>query len=298
MSLERQDMDTVSDGAREPQQLLLPNLGPLSKTRSKVEEVPDSVGEILVREGFAPSAAVLGLNGTLKVPYTMDLPAPFHLPSRLFRFPIEVIRPDPDQPSRLGLMHPLLVEHPFVRSVEAALGFEIDRLGVENRYGYSRRPTALWWHAVDLVSAGLWADLLATAQFTTSDMIADAVCYGLSYSPDKPKKDRGYITLDEARVMLSVIGLPEVPADQSFPHAFMKPSPLTRESGRVEWPINHVGPGDRAATVWGYVTGVERGWFIYDRAGFLVWSEKGRLRYEDGNWSVKSGGGVQMSFSL
>ena len=122
----------------------------------------DTLGVALVEKGFAPNLAILDINNSLSVPHDFELPAPWNLPSRMFRFPIEVCRPDGDQSRKIGLRHPRLVDHPYVRHVETLLGFEVDRNGAPNRHGYSSGPTACWWHAVDLVTAGKWRELLAT----------------------------------------------------------------------------------------------------------------------------------------
>src|SRR3546814_7622216 len=74
--------------------------------------------------------------------------------------------------------HPLLAAHPFVQHVERALGIEIARDGVTNRHGYSNRVHSLWHHAVDLISAGKWRELLATQEFTEPRNIFNAVVYG------------------------------------------------------------------------------------------------------------------------
>lgn len=47
----------------------------------------DTLGVALVEKGFAPSLALLDINNSLSVPHGFDLPAPWNLPSRMFRFP-------------------------------------------------------------------------------------------------------------------------------------------------------------------------------------------------------------------
>ena len=101
----------------------------------------DPLGVALVKAGLAPNIALLDINNSLGVPHGFDLAAPWHLPSRMFCFPIEVCRPDDEQPRMIALRHPLLAHHPFVRHVETALGLEIARDGAPNRYGYSTGPT-------------------------------------------------------------------------------------------------------------------------------------------------------------
>ena len=50
----------------------------------------DVVADALVAKGFVPNTFILDLNKGLTVPHDMKLPNPWNLPSRLFRFPIEV----------------------------------------------------------------------------------------------------------------------------------------------------------------------------------------------------------------
>jgi len=98
----------------------------------------DSLGELLIAKGFVPNEFLLDLNGGLSVPDDMELSAPWNLPSRLFRYPIEVSEPTEESPRRLGLTHPLLADHPFVQLVAAETGCEIDPNGAPNEYGYSK----------------------------------------------------------------------------------------------------------------------------------------------------------------
>ncbi len=76
----------------------------------------------LLKSGLVLSEYVLDLNHNLNVPWKLSLPAPWNLPSRLFQFPIEVSEPVDGQ-RRIGLMHPLLKDHPWVQHVERELGF-------------------------------------------------------------------------------------------------------------------------------------------------------------------------------
>src|SRR3546814_9262777 len=108
-------------------------------------------------------------------------------------------RAEQDEPRKIGLRHPLLAAHPFVQHVERALGIEIARDGVTNRHGYSNRVHSLWHHAVDLISAGKWRDLLATQEFTEPRNIFNAVVYGLRYSEHADRKARGHIRTVAAR---------------------------------------------------------------------------------------------------
>ena len=234
-------------------------------------------------KGFAPSRYILDINGSLAVPHTMILHAPWNLPSRLFRSPIEV-QHGRDGACRLGLMHPLLIDHPYVRIVEEALGEAIDPDGARNDYGVSNASTARWWHAVDLVTAGLWRELIETRAFTTDRDIAGAVSYGLAYSHHDAAQRHGYISTDEApryagrdRQRRTAGCISAVLA------AFSAPSACRQDSGKDHWPINGPTGVDAATGAWGRVFGIEAGWFSHDRAGFLAWTQHGRDRYAAGN---------------
>lgn len=143
----------------------------------------DDLATLIVERGLAASTYLLDLNRSLSVPHDFPLSLPWNLPSRLFRFPIEVSAGHDETSRRVGLMHPLLADHPFVRHVEEMLGIALDPGGAPNVYGVSNALTGLWWHAVDLVSAGQWRALLETRCFTTDEDMARA---GLSHAERSP----------------------------------------------------------------------------------------------------------------
>lgn len=256
-------------------------------------ELRDELGELLIEKGFAPNDFVLGLNQSLTVPYEMDLPAPWNLPSRLFRFPIEVSAPTKDRPRRIGLMHPLLADHPFVRLVAAALPIALDPGGAPNEHGYSKCRTGLWWHAVDLISEGQWRALLDTAEFTTPGDIFNAVAYGLRYSGyDDERKRNGHISTAEARTIMAELGATEPDQRATLLHELSPPMSCNPDGRGEHWPIN-----GRASSAedhaWSFILGIEDGWFEYDRSGHLVWSKYGRDRHAAGDAKtyVESGTG-------
>jgi len=257
----------------------------------------DTLGTALVENGLAPSLGLLDINTSLSVPHGFDLPAPWNLPSRLFKFPIEVCCPEGERPRKLGLRHPLLADHPYVRHVEAALGFEIARDGAPNRHGYSSGPTARWWHAVDLVSAGKWRDLLATREFTERACIMNAVTFGCRYSRHDDKKAAGYITTAEAREIMREIGATEPGERGRAIRSFSAPSVCRQEKGAEHWPIN-TGRQCAEDAAWGMIFGIEDGWFRYDRSGFLQWSELGRERYTAGESVTYTQASGQTAFAF
>ncbi|SAL84905.1 hypothetical protein AWB68_07489 [Caballeronia choica] len=242
----------------------------------------DELADKLIELGFFPNAFLLNLNRKLQVPNNKALPAPWNLPSRLFRYPIEITDAG-DGFTRLGLMHPLLADHPFVKDVETALEVTLRPDGAPNPHGHSQSDTALWWHAVDLVAAGLWRELLETAAYTTRENIANAVWYGLQYSPHDGKTN-GHLTPAEGRQMMQAVDSPE-PSDQAATLLdFSTPHACKQDGGRESWPING-GSRDVFRRAWGIIIGIERGWFTYNRGGFLNWSEAGRCRYDAGDRS-------------
>ena len=238
----------------------------------------DELGDAVIAHSLVPNSFILNLNRSLAVPDQMDLPAPWNLPSRMFKFPIELTGDMDGLPRRIGLVHPLLIDHPFVHKVSEALGFELDPNGAPNKHGYRTGGYAEWWHAVDLVCAGMWKELLATDRFTTPQYIAGAVSHGLSYSRHDSKTANGYLTTIEARKMLAHIQAPEPEDRAGALRHFMRPMSLRAEGGKESWPIN-MASGTQIDKAWASVISIEAGWFTHDRSGFLGWSAPGRDKY-------------------
>ncbi|AMK20714.1 MULTISPECIES: hypothetical protein [Sphingomonadales] len=260
-------------------------------------EQADELGEQIVAAGFAASGFLLDINGALDVPRNFPLPAPWNLPSRLFQFPIEVIRAEQDEPRKIGLRHPLLAAHPFVQHVERVLGVEIAREGVTNRYGYSNRTNGLWHHAVDLISAGKWRELLDTQEFTEPSCIFQAVVFGCRYSNHGDSNGRGHINTAEARQIMSEMGGTE-PADRSsIIRTFSAPSMCKQDSGSEHWPIN-TGRMNAEDQAWAFIHGIEDGWFAHDRSGHLQWTPLGRDRYAAGDSASFTEASGQTAFAF
>lgn len=227
----------------------------------------------IIEHGYAPNDYILDLNRSLTVPYDRDYPAPWNLPSRLFRFPLEVGHAVEGM-RRIGLMHPAIGDHPFVQEVTAALNVQPDPDGAPNQHGV-KKGMGEWWHAVDLMTAGLWRELLATRRFTTDDDIAHAVEFALGCGGKRK------LSLSEAREIMAAINAPELPDPLPMLRRLMKPHGLREAPKSAErWPINgpfHCAPADRA---WLRILGLERGWFSHDKQGFIGWTELGRAQYE------------------
>ena len=168
-----------------------------------------------------------------------------------------------------------------MQQVAATLGVQPNPQGAPNEHGHSERHTGKWWHAVDLVSSGHWRELLETAAFTTPRDITNAIGYGLTYSHHHGKREgRAYLTTVEAREIMREIDSPEPTDRVEALRTFSAPSPCKQDSGKVTWPVNSSLQTKTAAWAWSLVLCVEAGWFGYDRAGFLGWTEAGRNRFE------------------
>ena len=260
-------------------------------------ESNDELGEMIVAKGFEHNVGLLAINKSLSVPHGFDLRYPWNLPSRLFQFPIEVREPDGDHPRKIGLRHPLLIEHPFVKHVETELGMAIDPNGAPNRFGYSSGPTARWWHAVDLVTYGHWRDLLATQHYTEPANIMRAVAYGCRYSHHEDRAGAGYINTAEARTMMREIGATEPEDRAALIRAFLQPMACQQDSGAEFWPLNE-GRMCAEDAAWGMIAGSEDGRFKPARAGCLQWSPYGRDRYSAGDSTTYTEISGQAAFAL
>ncbi|QUT04084.1 hypothetical protein KFK14_13100 [Sphingobium phenoxybenzoativorans] len=235
----------------------------------------DIVGERLIELGLVPNDYILSLNGGFHMPAGFDLPSPWNLPSRLFRSPIACSDFDGESQRRVGIKHPLLIDHPWVQEVAAMLGdmFDPDARGL-NKHGYHFGTThGHWHHAVDLMSSGHWRDLLATRQFTTDGDIVNAVAYGLDYGPYEGKgRGKSHITTAVAREILDAIEQP-VPLKAEIDEALQTVS--MTESFMDKKKVRHTNwHGDRLVTTWARVIGIERGWLKNDRSSFLTWTDK------------------------
>lgn len=262
------------------------------------EESNDPLGELIVAKGFEHNRHLLDLNRSLSVPRDFALPPPWNLPSRLFQFPIEVRQPDGDLPRKIGLRHPLLAEHPFVKHVEAELQVEIDPNGAPNRYGYSSGPTARWWHAVDLITAGHWRDLLETQQYTEPANVMRAVAYGCRYSHHEDRTGAGYIDTVAARAIMRAIGGIEPDDRSAILRGFSQPSATRPDSGSEHWAINEGHNMSAERVAWGMIFGLEDAWFTHDRSGHLQWSAYGRDRYAAGDGQIFTTASGQGAFAF
>src|SRR3546814_2639253 len=66
----------------------------------------------------------------------------------------------------------------------------------------SNRVHSLWHHAVDLISAGKWRELLEKQEFTEPRNIFNDVVYGLRYSDHADRKASVHISTVEARQIM------------------------------------------------------------------------------------------------
>ncbi|WP_292960526.1 hypothetical protein [Novosphingobium sp. UBA1939] len=240
----------------------------------------DELGARILSAGLAPNAFLLDLNRSLSSD-NQALPWPWNLPSRLMRGPIAVQQPETDwqgnhHPRRIGLRHPRLADHPFVKQAEAALGMTIDREPPRNRHGYSDSDTARYWHAVDLISAGRVDDLLRTLDFTDPGAVLSAVAYGLDFGPHEGKaKGRPHLTPKAARTVLAAIGA-DCPAEADDALRAADFAEVKQERGKPHRVVNWRNTFTKAANVWGRILGIERGWL--KQGPFIAWTDAGKAR--------------------
>ncbi len=253
-----------------------------AEARKKAEEAArDHLAERLVADGFFPNHYQLEHDGALAAWRTgREYTYPWNLPSRLFQFPAHTYR-GPDGVRRIGVQHPLLLDHPLILDL-IAKGYELcDAEGCVNEHGVASSfiHHGTWWHAVDLIGSHP-RELVATRRFTTDADIAGAVRYRCSYPRQKGPLAR---LLAEMRDVLAALEAPE-PMDGSAPvlAAFDMPMPCQSDGSgkksRTRWPINTMRAlrsEESARVAWAYIHGIESGWFQND-GGYLHWSQKGR----------------------
>lgn len=230
--------------------------------------------EDLHRIGVTESAWNLTNNGAITVPVEFALRGQWALPSRLFRFPIEVTT-DGHECFTLGLMHAELHSHPFVLELQAKLGQAIPPEGTANRHGWSKRTLGEWWHAVDLMCSRHWKALLETRQFTTRADLLKAVAHALRYGG---RKTSG-MTPAIARAILAELNAQPPTYRASTLASFYEPSACRSDRKRITWPVNTVAQLPPTQEPWAILIGLEEGWLDFDRSGHLQWSPKGREHY-------------------
>lgn len=259
---------------------------------------PDPLGGKIIDAGLARNTFFLNSNQTLSMPADFQLPAPWNLPSRLFQYPIEVHPPTNDYPRQIGLLHPFLADHPFVKYVESILGVPISRDPARNQWGYSSARTAQWWHAVDLIIEGCWESLLDTERFTTPANIFRSIIFGLRYSSQQDDRRRnGYLALRDARTMMSFLGATEPSDRTTIVRTLCAPTLNSTDRKTEHWPVN-TGGTCAEDNAWAVIIGLEDGWLAYDRAGFLEWSDSGRARYAAPDGSSYADADGQMAFGF
>lgn len=163
--------------------------------------------------------------------------------------------------------------------------FRVTAVQLPNPYAVqTARRHNEWREAVELATSGKVSELAVREDFAPKTVFG-ALCYALQYSHHSDKTAKGYITPAQARAVLYALGADEPEAAENL-LSFMEPHWVKPEGKARYWPIN--GGHDQAAAnkAWGMVHGIERGWFAYDRAGFLHWSEAGRDRYAAGTAHV------------
>ena len=256
----------------------------------------DEVGAKLRDYGLCTAYSLQSDHTHIGLRDSATLPQPWNLPSRLMQFPVSMAAPIDGRPRRLGVRHALLAQHPFVQQIEQALGFQLEPCGIPNRYGI-RNDHGQWHHAVDLVCAYQWRQLIETRDLTTDDSIAGAVGFGLDHS-DYRSSRKGYLTTTEARAIMAAIGEDEPTDATALLRIFAAPVLSSQGENKKGWPINTRFDAGSSPRAWGRIIGIEYGWFDYDRAGFLQWAETGRARYAAGDATTYTEASGQAAFAF
>jgi hypothetical protein len=149
---------------------------------------------------------------------------------------------------------------------------------------YTERRNADHRHAITLVTTGRAMELVALlANYAEPFRTAfGALSYALQYSPYDRPRPGGYISPKQACAILAGIGSAQPEDADAVIRAFMEPLPCKPEGQATHWPINRSPDQSGEDCVWGLVIGIERGWFAYNRAGFLQWTIAGRNLYGAG----------------
>lgn len=155
----------------------------------------------------------------------------------------------------------------------------------------------LWHYATDCVTRGRLSEL-AGANELELVMVCQALNYGLSYSHHTDARRSGYITPQQARAVLKARGSAEPDSPATLLTGFSKPVICKPDGSKAYWPINTPYQYPRERAVWGLIVGIERGWFAYDRSGFLQWSERGRDCYASGGAVVVDSRTGQAGFNF
>ncbi|MBW6533184.1 hypothetical protein KZ820_20780 [Sphingomonas sp. RRHST34] len=256
----------------------------------------DEVGAKLLELGLCTAYELTHEKTHIGARDCASLPSPWNLPSRLIQYPLDMTAPHGDVPRRIALRHPALAGHPLVQQIADATGVEVEPYGLSNRHGI-RNDYGEYHHAVDLICEFQWRELLETRAFTTEDSIASAVTHGLSSSPhDRNRK--GYLAPSEARQIMAAIDAPEPENAAGLLQIFAAPALSNQGEGGKGWPINCLCGAERYSRAWAKIVGIERGWFAYDRAGFLQWAEEGRTRYAAGDGPTFTEASGQEAFAF
>jgi hypothetical protein len=234
----------------------------------------DPIAEFLCDAGFAANQYLLEANRTLG-----DWGQAPDTPSRLFKFPVEFMAGDRRRDGRSAVLlnHPLIGDHPLVLRLAHCLGRPVPWEPTDE-FGRDRGATWRYFHAIDLLGAGLPDLLLETRQFTDPTAVSSGVSYALRY--------RAKLTTARARDVMLAFGHTE-PADRSaaaLDAGVISPDPMwCNESGKVtKTPRFGMNEGivatrklGKEAVTWAILHGLEDGWFTHTRSGYLTMTPKG-----------------------
>jgi hypothetical protein len=224
----------------------------------------DNVRLAVISSGLVPNDFILDLNGGITNNRDTSLP------SRLFRFPVSVVKGTDvtGGHSAILLRHPLLREDAdvavFLDDIEHRTGFRPEWR--QDFADHHYMTLAVWWHAVDLCTNEHWKDLLRTSQFTDHGSILKATQLHVEW---------GSLSIKNARAILKGFDCSE-PEDRSRASLLGDGIWPGRTSSGIAPNIKYQGE----AGAWVAVHGIEDGWFKRKGQHLSVTEETIRLRDE------------------
>lgn len=211
----------------------------------------------LVTTGLVGNPGLFKMRGEIQAPAAFCDGWPWNLPSRVFQNPILA---DSDKGEcHLYLAHPRLADHPFVHYAEMVLGREIPRTSGDAVH--TRLRGARWFHALDMIKAGNWQDLLKTGAFTDRGLIFRAVHVALLREADDVAFDAG----DAHGLLLAMNSAEPEDRDGLVRMVFCGP----REDGATVVIRSAIEEETRA---WAAVTAIEDGWMTTGVDGVARWT--------------------------
>lgn len=224
---------------------------------------------ILIDEGFVPNRYLLEINHSLHADAKDRTEPPWNYPSRLMEAPVECNFGE-DGLVHVGLMHPAIGDHPFVkRLAEAIKPYRIAKNGAPSATGYFSRHSFEWFHAIDMLRTRPWQDLYETRRFTSDPAIIRAAAYALDY----PLPHYG---IGEAQELLAAMKVKPPKNAEPVVKMLLRPEMGITSGGDLAINVIPSTEQDWASLSWLWIWGIDAQWFVYNRRKNLCWSQHGQ----------------------